>query len=131
MTGAVALQVNVWRDTDGKRLVLAFRGTEQIKWKDFLTDALVAQHPFAPGMPDDKQMRLPPLLESATSSFVRTVANEGPDATLVSRQLSSLVSYEWRNLMYADRWHTTTLMPSAVHSCQRMNMYVVYACIYT
>ncbi len=71
--------MNVWRDTQGKRLVLAFRGTEQIKWKDFLTDALIAQHPFAPGMPEEKQTRLPPLLESATSSFVRAVNNEKED----------------------------------------------------
>ncbi|XP_065862927.1 uncharacterized protein [Euphorbia lathyris] len=31
-------QVAIWRDSARKRLVVAFRGTEQTKWKDLLTD---------------------------------------------------------------------------------------------
>lgn len=35
-------QVAIWRDTERKRLVIAFRGTEQAKWKDLRTDLMVA-----------------------------------------------------------------------------------------
>lgn len=34
-------QVAVWRDSTRKRLVVAFRGTEQAKWKDLLTDLML------------------------------------------------------------------------------------------
>ncbi|KAI5649963.1 hypothetical protein M9H77_35968 [Catharanthus roseus] len=34
-------QVALWRDTSRKRLVVAFRGTEQAKWKDLLTDLML------------------------------------------------------------------------------------------
>ena len=36
-------QLTVWRDALQKRLVISFRGTEQTRWKDLITDALVAQ----------------------------------------------------------------------------------------
>ncbi|KAJ4967692.1 hypothetical protein NE237_014393 [Protea cynaroides] len=35
-------QVAIWRDTPQKRLVVAFRGTEQVKWKDLRTDLMLA-----------------------------------------------------------------------------------------
>ncbi|XP_050216968.1 uncharacterized protein LOC126667886 [Mercurialis annua] len=35
-------QVAIWRDPARKRLVVAFRGTEQSKWKDLLTDLMLA-----------------------------------------------------------------------------------------
>ncbi|KAI9078782.1 hypothetical protein K1719_039240 [Acacia pycnantha] len=35
-------QVAIWRDSARKRLVVAFRGTEQAKWKDLLTDLMLA-----------------------------------------------------------------------------------------
>lgn len=35
-------QVAIWRDSTRKRLVVAFRGTEQTKWKDLLTDLMLA-----------------------------------------------------------------------------------------
>ncbi|KAG9137502.1 hypothetical protein Leryth_016797 [Lithospermum erythrorhizon] len=34
-------QVALWRDLKRKRLVVAFRGTEQTKWKDLLTDLML------------------------------------------------------------------------------------------
>ncbi|XP_059632271.1 uncharacterized protein LOC132274922 isoform X2 [Cornus florida] len=34
-------QVAIWRDPAQKRLVVAFRGTEQAKWKDLLTDLML------------------------------------------------------------------------------------------
>ncbi|CAN6476994.1 unnamed protein product [Victoria cruziana] len=34
-------QVAIWRDTMKKRLVIAFRGTEQAKWKDLQTDLML------------------------------------------------------------------------------------------
>ena len=37
------MQVTLWRDSGARRLVLAFRGTEQTRWKDLMTDALVVQ----------------------------------------------------------------------------------------
>lgn len=36
-------QLTVWCDARHKRLVISFRGTEQTRWKDLITDALVAQ----------------------------------------------------------------------------------------
>jgi len=45
-----AHQVTVWRDVAGKRIVVAFRGTEQARWRDFMTDALIVQQPFTPGI---------------------------------------------------------------------------------
>ncbi|KAI3886502.1 hypothetical protein MKX03_036001 [Papaver bracteatum] len=35
-------QVAVWRDTSRKRLIIAFRGTEQVRWKDLRTDLMLA-----------------------------------------------------------------------------------------
>ncbi|EEF44327.1 triacylglycerol lipase, putative [Ricinus communis] len=35
-------QVAIWRDSARKRLVVAFRGTEQSKWKDLRTDLMLA-----------------------------------------------------------------------------------------
>ncbi|KAM2039330.1 hypothetical protein ACFX1T_012785 [Malus domestica] len=35
-------QVAIWRDSARKRLVIAFRGTEQSRWKDLRTDLMVA-----------------------------------------------------------------------------------------
>ncbi|KAJ6721658.1 hypothetical protein OIU85_024720 [Salix viminalis] len=34
-------QVAIWRDNARKRLVVAFRGTEQVRWKDLRTDLMV------------------------------------------------------------------------------------------
>uniref|UniRef100_A0A7N0T7Y3 Fungal lipase-type domain-containing protein n=1 Tax=Kalanchoe fedtschenkoi TaxID=63787 RepID=A0A7N0T7Y3_KALFE len=34
-------QVAIWRDYNRKRLVVAFRGTEQAKWKDLVTDLML------------------------------------------------------------------------------------------
>lgn len=31
-------QVWIYRDAEFKEVVVSFRGTEQVKWKDFLTD---------------------------------------------------------------------------------------------
>ncbi|KAI3995727.1 hypothetical protein MKX01_007206 [Papaver californicum] len=35
-------QVAVWRDTSRRRLIIAFRGTEQVRWKDLRTDLMLA-----------------------------------------------------------------------------------------
>ncbi|KAK9931323.1 hypothetical protein M0R45_018601 [Rubus argutus] len=35
-------QVAIWRDSARKRLVIAFRGTEQVRWKDLRTDLMLA-----------------------------------------------------------------------------------------
>ncbi|KAL4591023.1 hypothetical protein LXL04_003971 [Taraxacum kok-saghyz] len=35
-------QVAIWRDLARKRLVVAFRGTEQVRWKDLRTDLMLA-----------------------------------------------------------------------------------------
>ncbi|KAJ0092466.1 hypothetical protein Patl1_25754 [Pistacia atlantica] len=35
-------QVAIWRDSERRRLVIAFRGTEQVKWKDLRTDLMLA-----------------------------------------------------------------------------------------
>ncbi|GAB2210997.1 hypothetical protein Droror1_Dr00016287 [Drosera rotundifolia] len=35
-------QVAIWRDSRRKRLVVAFRGTEQVRWKDLRTDLMLA-----------------------------------------------------------------------------------------
>lgn len=71
-------QVVLWEDRQDKRLIIAFRGTEQIKWKDFLTDALITQQPFEPGTDPSKEIDLPPLLRSATSSVRRRLATDAP-----------------------------------------------------
>lgn len=34
-------QVAIWRDSSRKRLVIAFRGTEQVRWKDLRTDLML------------------------------------------------------------------------------------------
>ncbi|RHN78706.1 putative triacylglycerol lipase [Medicago truncatula] len=34
-------QVAIWRDSARRRLVIAFRGTEQTQWKDFVTDLML------------------------------------------------------------------------------------------
>ncbi|CAI8601910.1 unnamed protein product [Vicia faba] len=39
--GPTDTQVAVWRDSVRRRLVIAFRGTEQTAWKDFATDLMV------------------------------------------------------------------------------------------
>uniref|UniRef100_A0A0E0H306 C2 domain-containing protein n=1 Tax=Oryza nivara TaxID=4536 RepID=A0A0E0H306_ORYNI len=36
-----SLKVAIWRDCSRRRLVVAFRGTEQSKWKDLLTDLML------------------------------------------------------------------------------------------
>ncbi|KAL2923079.1 putative feruloyl esterase A [Bienertia sinuspersici] len=36
------LQVAIWRDSTRRRLVVAFRGTEQARWKDLRTDLMLA-----------------------------------------------------------------------------------------
>ncbi|BBN18801.1 hypothetical protein MPTK1_8g05610 [Marchantia polymorpha subsp. ruderalis] len=41
-------QVAIWRDQRRKRLVVAFRGTEQTKWKDVLTDLSLIATGFNP-----------------------------------------------------------------------------------
>lgn len=41
-------QVAIWRDTQHHRLVVAFRGTEQVKWKDLRTDLLLLPVGFNP-----------------------------------------------------------------------------------
>eukprot|EP00960_Hanusia_phi_P034420 751054-Hanusia_phi.AAC.1 len=64
-------QVTLWRDANGKRIVLAFRGTEQTRWKDFLTDALITQQRFDPGADPEDDIQLPPLLASATASVAK------------------------------------------------------------
>lgn len=38
MFGAHAEQVGVWQDEANKRLVVSFRGTEEDRWGDVLTD---------------------------------------------------------------------------------------------
>ncbi|KAG8369747.1 hypothetical protein BUALT_Bualt14G0045900 [Buddleja alternifolia] len=35
------MQVAIWRDPERKRLVIAFRGTEQSRWKDLMTDLML------------------------------------------------------------------------------------------
>ncbi|KAL5542467.1 hypothetical protein UlMin_010177 [Ulmus minor] len=35
-------QVAIWRDSARRRLVIAFRGTEQVRWKDLRTDLMLA-----------------------------------------------------------------------------------------
>ncbi|CAM0903861.1 unnamed protein product [Alopecurus aequalis] len=35
-------QVAIWRDSSRRRLVVAFRGTEQTRWKDLVTDLMLA-----------------------------------------------------------------------------------------
>jgi hypothetical protein len=40
-----------------------------------LTDALLVQHPFEPGAPEQQQQRLPPLLESASQSLGLAVSS--------------------------------------------------------
>lgn len=40
--GRTDTQVAIWRDTSQQRLVIAFRGTEQVKWKDLRTDLMLA-----------------------------------------------------------------------------------------
>jgi len=39
-------QVGIWRDQKRKEIIIAFRGTEQIKWRDFLTDIDIVQEPW-------------------------------------------------------------------------------------
>ena len=38
----------LFRNVARRCLVVAFRGTEQVKWRDLLTDVLVAPSPFNP-----------------------------------------------------------------------------------
>lgn len=40
--GRTDTQVAIWRDTSQQRLVIAFRGTEQTRWKDLRTDLMLA-----------------------------------------------------------------------------------------
>ncbi|MCO5594626.1 hypothetical protein L7F22_048659 [Adiantum nelumboides] len=41
-------QVALWRDAEHHRLVIAFRGTEQVKWKDLRTDLMLLPVSFSP-----------------------------------------------------------------------------------
>ncbi|KAK9287722.1 hypothetical protein L1049_016161 [Liquidambar formosana] len=41
-------QVAIWRDSIQRRLVVAFRGTEQTRWKDLLTDLMLVPAGFNP-----------------------------------------------------------------------------------
>ncbi|KAI5072460.1 hypothetical protein GOP47_0012566 [Adiantum capillus-veneris] len=41
-------QVALWRDAEHRRLVIAFRGTEQVKWKDLRTDLMLLPVSFSP-----------------------------------------------------------------------------------
>jgi hypothetical protein len=72
-------QATVWRDAAEKRLVIAFRGTEQTRVKDFVTDALVAQCKFEPGCSLDEEIELPPLLKSATASLSKSMRDQNRD----------------------------------------------------
>mmetsp|Transcript_23214 Transcript_23214/g.58898 ORF Transcript_23214/g.58898 Transcript_23214/m.58898 type:complete len:502 (-) Transcript_23214:86-1591(-) len=42
-------QVALWRDVQAREIVLAFRGTEQTRWRDLLVDASITQDPWALG----------------------------------------------------------------------------------
>ena len=74
---APGAQVTLWRDTRQRRLVVAFRGTEQSRWRDLVTDALIAQAAFVPGQ--DDEAALPPLLQSASASLSSKVAQAVAD----------------------------------------------------
>ena len=74
---AAGAQVTLWRDTRQRRLVVAFRGTEQSRWRDLVTDALIAQADFVPGQ--DDEAALPPLLQSASASLSSKVAQAVAD----------------------------------------------------
>jgi Lipase (class 3) len=39
----------IWRDEEKKHIVISFRGTEQVKWQDFFTDALAFLQVWSPG----------------------------------------------------------------------------------
>jgi len=69
-------QATMWRDAEHKRLVIAFRGTEQTRVKDIITDALVAQSPFEPGCSMDEKFDLPPLMKIATASLSKSVRDQ-------------------------------------------------------
>eukprot|EP00186_Timspurckia_oligopyrenoides_P003866 CAMPEP_0182445876 /NCGR_PEP_ID=MMETSP1172-20130603/3835_1 /TAXON_ID=708627 /ORGANISM="Timspurckia oligopyrenoides, Strain CCMP3278" /LENGTH=777 /DNA_ID=CAMNT_0024641707 /DNA_START=15 /DNA_END=2348 /DNA_ORIENTATION=- len=43
-------QVHIFRIVNQKSIIVAFRGTEQVKWKDFVTDSLTFLQPFEPGL---------------------------------------------------------------------------------
>ncbi|KAA8495046.1 Lipase [Porphyridium purpureum] len=45
-------QLRIWAVRDQKFLIVAFRGTEQNQWKDFVTDSLVGLQPFVSGQED-------------------------------------------------------------------------------
>ena len=42
-------QASIWADNESKRIVIAFRGTEQVKIKDILTDINIIQTPYEEG----------------------------------------------------------------------------------
>jgi hypothetical protein len=42
-------QVWLWRDEKSKQVVISFRGTEQVEWQDFFTDALTFLQAWCPG----------------------------------------------------------------------------------
>ncbi|OSX81186.1 hypothetical protein BU14_0025s0067 [Porphyra umbilicalis] len=44
-------EVWVWRDAGRRQLVVAFRGTETVSWKDVMTDVMGWQVPWVPGGP--------------------------------------------------------------------------------
>jgi hypothetical protein len=42
-------QLWLWRDEESKQVVVSFRGTEQVEWQDFFTDALAFLQTWCPG----------------------------------------------------------------------------------
>jgi hypothetical protein len=42
-------QLWLWRDEESKQVVVSFRGTEQVEWQDFFTDALAFLQAWSPG----------------------------------------------------------------------------------
>ncbi|KAH7291054.1 hypothetical protein KP509_30G074700 [Ceratopteris richardii] len=102
-------QVALWRDTEHRRLVIAFRGTEQVKWKDLRTDLMLL--PVSIGNPDDKcPWQVYVTGHSLGGALATLAALELSTTKMSSQQLINISMYNFGsprvgNKKFADRYN--------------------------
>jgi len=69
-------QLSIFRSVEEREIIVSFRGTDQVAWKDFVTDSLTLLHPFEPGQtgPIDLTLR---LAENANDIRTRSCVHYG------------------------------------------------------
>ena len=80
-------QASIWADMSKRELILSFRGTEQIKFKDILTDINLIQVPFDDSNPTLKDIKL-------HSGFLKAYQSVQPALLQI---LQALLKYKTNN----------------------------------